>query len=53
MTEKRYQSILDAIVQGDDAADLAQVRVDVPRFEPFDQWLKGRPEAETILRTRE
>ena len=34
------------------AADLAQVRVDVPKFEPFDQWLKGRPEAETILRAR-
>jgi uroporphyrinogen-III decarboxylase len=34
------------------AADLAQVRVEVPKFEPFDQWLKSRPEAETILRAR-
>ena len=34
------------------AANLAKVKVDVPRFEPFDQWLKGRPEAETILRAR-
>lgn len=34
------------------AADLAGVQVDMPRFEPFDQWLKGRPEADIIFRAR-
>lgn len=34
------------------AADLAGVKVDMPRFEPFDQWLKGQPEADIIFRAR-
>ncbi len=34
------------------AADLNRVRVDVPEFLPFDEWLKGRPEEQTILRAR-
>jgi len=34
------------------AADLSKIRIDVPKFRPFDEWLKGRPEEETILRAR-
>jgi uroporphyrinogen-III decarboxylase len=34
-------------------ADLMRVKVDLPKFEPFDQWLKGQPEAEGIFRARE
>jgi len=34
------------------AADLASVRVDPPAFQPFDEWLKGQPEEDTILRAR-
>ncbi len=34
------------------AADLTGVKVDMPRFEPFDQWLKGQPEADVIFRAR-
>ena len=34
------------------AADLAKVKVDLPTFVPFDEWLKGRPEEQTILRAR-
>jgi len=34
------------------AADLNRVQVDVPKFVPFDEWLKGRPGEQTILRAR-
>jgi uroporphyrinogen-III decarboxylase len=34
------------------AADLSKIKVDAPKFQPFDEWLKGRPEEETILRAR-
>jgi uroporphyrinogen-III decarboxylase len=35
------------------AADLGSVKVDPPVFRPFDEWLKGQPEEEDILRARE
>jgi uroporphyrinogen-III decarboxylase len=34
------------------ADDLSKVKVDVPKFRPFDEWLKGRPEEDTIRRAR-
>jgi uroporphyrinogen-III decarboxylase len=35
------------------AANLESVRVETPAFQPFDEWLKGQPEAEVILRARQ
>lgn len=35
------------------AADLSSIKVEVPKFVAFDEWLKGQPEAEVILRARE
>jgi len=35
------------------AADLSKIKVDPPAFQPFDEWLKGQPEEETILKARE
>jgi len=35
------------------AKDLASIRSAVPTFQPFDQWLKDQPEADTIFKARE
>jgi len=35
------------------ADDLNSIVVEPPRFQSFDQWLKGQPEEETILKARE
>jgi uroporphyrinogen-III decarboxylase len=35
------------------AADLASVKVEPPASRPFDEWLKGQPEADVILRARQ
>ena len=35
------------------ARDLAAVPLDPVRFEPFDEWLKGQPEADVVLKARE
>ena len=35
------------------ATNLASTTVMPPSFRPFDEWLKGQPEAETILKARE
>jgi uroporphyrinogen-III decarboxylase len=35
------------------APDLSKVKIDPPTFQPFDEWLKGQPEADTIFRARE
>jgi uroporphyrinogen-III decarboxylase len=35
------------------ARDLDKVTVEIPRFAPFDEWLKGQPEEETIRKARE
>ena len=35
------------------AEDLSVVKVGVPKFQPFDEWLKGQPEEEIILKARE
>ncbi len=35
------------------AKDLNQVPFSVPRFQPFDEWLKGQPEEEVIRKARE
>ena len=35
------------------AADLSSVKMGTPTFQPFDKWLKGQPEEETILKARE
>ena len=35
------------------ARDLEKVPVQIPRFQPFDEWLKGQPEEEVIRRARE
>jgi len=34
-------------------ADLPKIKIDPPIFQPFDTWLKGQPEEEIILRTRQ
>lgn len=34
------------------AADLSRIKIDLPVFQPFDAWLKGQPEEETILKAR-
>ncbi|OIO89466.1 MAG: hypothetical protein COW33_05025 [Anaerolineae bacterium CG17_big_fil_post_rev_8_21_14_2_50_57_27] len=33
--------------------DLASIKIELPKFQPFDEWLKGQPEAETIFKARE
>jgi len=35
------------------APDLSRVRIEPPTFGPFDEWLKGQPEADTIFKARE
>jgi uroporphyrinogen-III decarboxylase len=35
------------------AKDLGSIKLDPPRFQPFDQWLTGQPEADTIFKARE
>jgi uroporphyrinogen-III decarboxylase len=35
------------------AADLSSIKFDPPVFQPFEEWLKGQPEEETILKARE
>ncbi len=35
------------------AADLSKIKISPPAFQPFDEWLKGQPEADTIFRARE
>jgi uroporphyrinogen-III decarboxylase len=34
-------------------ADLSKVKVETPKFKPFDVWLKGQPEEEVIRKARE
>ncbi|MGA2489778.1 MAG: uroporphyrinogen decarboxylase family protein [Anaerolineales bacterium] len=35
------------------AADLSKIKIEMPAFQPFDEWLKGQPEADTIFKARE
>ncbi len=35
------------------AKDLSAIKVDPPQFKPFDEWLKGQPEEEIILKARQ
>jgi uroporphyrinogen-III decarboxylase len=35
------------------ASDLSSIQIDPPQPLPFDEWLKGQPEEETILKARE
>ncbi|MGD0752551.1 MAG: uroporphyrinogen decarboxylase family protein [Anaerolineales bacterium] len=35
------------------AADLASIKIDPPTPQPFDEWLKGQPEADVIFKARE
>jgi uroporphyrinogen-III decarboxylase len=35
------------------AADLASVKFQIPTFQPFDEWLRGQPEADVIFKARE
>ncbi|NLA26543.1 MAG: hypothetical protein GX878_04030 [Firmicutes bacterium] len=35
------------------AGDLSSIEIDVPAFQPFDEWLKGQPEEEVIRKVRE
>jgi uroporphyrinogen-III decarboxylase len=35
------------------SADLSSIKVEPPIYQPFDEWLKGQPEAETIFKARE
>jgi len=35
------------------AADLSSIKVEPPTYQPFDEWLKGQSEADTILKARE
>ncbi len=35
------------------AQDLSAVQVEPPAFQPFDEWLKGQPEADIIFKARE
>ncbi len=34
-------------------ADLSSVKIDPPSTQPFDEWLKGQPEADVIFKARE
>lgn len=33
--------------------DLSSITIEPPKFQPFDEWLKGQPEANTIFKARE
>ena len=33
--------------------DLSSIDIEPPKFQPFDEWLKGQPEANTIFKVRE
>ncbi|OGR24972.1 MAG: hypothetical protein A2139_06895 [Desulfobacca sp. RBG_16_60_12] len=35
------------------SADLSTIKVSPPAYRPFDEWLKGQPEAEVIFKARE
>ncbi len=35
------------------AEDLSSIEIEPPPFQPFDEWLKGQPEADAILKARE
>jgi uroporphyrinogen-III decarboxylase len=35
------------------APDLSSIKIELPSFQPFDAWLKGQPEEETILKARQ
>ena len=35
------------------AADLSSVKIELPKFQPFEDWIKGQPEAEVIFKARE
>jgi len=35
------------------AADLSSIKVEPPIYQPFDEWLKGQPEADIIFKARE
>jgi uroporphyrinogen-III decarboxylase len=35
------------------AADLGSISIEPPEFQPFDEWLRDQPEADTILRARD
>jgi uroporphyrinogen-III decarboxylase len=35
------------------AEDLSSIEIEPPPFRPFDEWLKGQPEADAILKARE
>jgi uroporphyrinogen-III decarboxylase len=35
------------------ATDLSKIKIDPPAFQPFDEWLKGQPEEDVIMRARE
>jgi uroporphyrinogen-III decarboxylase len=35
------------------AANLSKIKIEPPTFQPFDEWLKGQPEEEVILKARE
>jgi uroporphyrinogen-III decarboxylase len=35
------------------AGDLSSITIEPPAFPPFDEWLRGQPEADTILKARE
>lgn len=35
------------------AGELSSIRIEVPAFPPFDEWLKGQPEEEVIRKARE
>jgi uroporphyrinogen-III decarboxylase len=35
------------------APDLSSIEIVAPKFEPFDTWLKGQPEADAIFKARE
>jgi len=35
------------------APDLSKIKIEPPAFQPFDEWLKGQPEADVIFKARE
>ncbi|MEN6298971.1 MAG: uroporphyrinogen decarboxylase family protein [Anaerolineaceae bacterium] len=35
------------------AKDLSSIKVELPKFKPFDEWLKDQPEADIIFKARE
>ncbi len=35
------------------AADLPSIKIEPPIYQPFDEWLKGQPEADSIFKARE